>query len=249
MVLYIGENPIKPRSKSIQTSNRQPLGLTCMVCHRCHPRVRIQYFVAPSDGTMIYYYILYTCQTPVERSLAQEQTPDDDEDFDPQWFFSMRVIQDEAPLEEEGFEVVDIEGNTHNIHESEEPHVIHYLDDSIEATNTGIILDFNEEESSRILEEYRDTLHSNIPRLVQIYRTDHAIGRTSFSRFAQVCQTLDRIALNIRANNGTHPSAPHPSTEYDTGEPDIELPELIDISEGGRDATVEEIHHANQIIL
>src|SRR5882762_1770456 len=26
-VLYIGENPIKPRSKSTQTSNRQPLGL------------------------------------------------------------------------------------------------------------------------------------------------------------------------------------------------------------------------------
>src|SRR5882762_1843483 len=229
---------------------------------------------------MIYYYILYTCQTPVERSLAQEQTRDDDEDFDPQRFFSMRVIQDEAPLEDEGFEVVDIEGNTNNIHEPEEPHVIHYLNDSIEATNTGIILDFNEEESSRILEEYRDTLRSTIPcerceecipcerceecipcerceecipcerceecipcerceecipRIVQIYRTDRATGRTAFSRFAQVCQTFDSIASNIRANNGTHPSAPHPSTEHDIGEPDIELPELIDISERGRD--------------
>jgi hypothetical protein len=50
------------------------IGATCMVCHRCHPQVRIQYFVAPSDGTMIYYYILYTCQTPVKRSPAQEQT-------------------------------------------------------------------------------------------------------------------------------------------------------------------------------
>jgi len=57
----------------------------------------------------------------------------------------------------------------------------------------------------------------------------------------QVCQTLDRIASNIRANNGTHPSAPHPSTEYDISEPNIELPELIDISEGGRDATMEDI--------
>jgi hypothetical protein len=130
------------------------IGATCMVCHRCHPHVHIQYFVAPSDGTMIYYYILYTCQTPVECSLAQEQTQDDDEDFDPQRFFSMCVIQDDTPLKEKGFEVVDIEGNTHNIHEPEEPHIIHYLDDSIEVNNTGTILDFNEEESSHILEEY-----------------------------------------------------------------------------------------------
>jgi len=34
----------------------------------------------------------------------------------------MHVIRDDTPLEEDGFEVVDIEGNTHNIHEPEEPH-------------------------------------------------------------------------------------------------------------------------------
>jgi hypothetical protein len=45
----------------------------------------------------------------------------------------MCVIQDDTPLEEEGFEVVD----THNIHEPEEPHVIHYLDDSTKVNNTG----------------------------------------------------------------------------------------------------------------
>jgi hypothetical protein len=72
----------------------------------------------------------------------------------------MHVIQDDTPLKEQGFEVVDIEGNTHNIHEPEEPPIIHYLNDSIEVNNTGTILDFNEEESSRILEEYQDTLHS-----------------------------------------------------------------------------------------
>src|SRR5882762_5386220 len=83
--------------------------------------------------------------------------------------------------------------------------------------------------------------HANL-----LYR--RATGRTSFSRFAQVCQTLDRIASNIRANNGTHPSAPHPSTEYDTGEPNIKLPELIDISEGECDAMMEDIPHANGII-
>ena len=29
------------------------IGATCMVCNQCHPRVCIQYFVAPSDGTTI----------------------------------------------------------------------------------------------------------------------------------------------------------------------------------------------------
>src|SRR5882762_11669052 len=158
-IIYRRE-PDQTEEKIDSDLQQAAIGATCMVCHRCHPQVRIQYFVAPSDGTTIYYYILYTCQTPVERSLAQEQTQDNDEDFDPQWFFSMHVIQDDTPLEEEGFEVVDIEGNTHNIHELEEPPIIHYLDDSIEVNNTGTILDFNEEESSRILKEYRDTLHS-----------------------------------------------------------------------------------------
>jgi hypothetical protein len=168
----------------------------------------------------------------------------------------MCVIQDDTPIEEEGF-VVDIEGNTDNIHEPEEPHIIHYLDDSVEVNNTGIILDFNEEESSHILEEYWDTLRSNIPCeqceecipcLVQVYRTDWATGQTSFSRFAQVCQNLDRIATTIHANNGTHPSAPHSSTKYDTDESDIKLPELIDISEEECDATMDDIPQANGII-
>jgi len=41
------------------------IGATCMVCHRCHPRVRIQYFVAPSDGPR--YIIIY-------RTLARHQS-------------------------------------------------------------------------------------------------------------------------------------------------------------------------------
>jgi hypothetical protein len=90
----------------------------------------------------------------VKQSLAQEHTRDDDEDFDPQRFFSMHVIQDDTPHKEEGFKVVDNEGNTHNIHEPEKQHIIHYLDDSIEVNYTETTLDFNEEESSRILEEY-----------------------------------------------------------------------------------------------
>src|SRR5882762_10090249 len=160
----------------------------------------------------------------------------------------MRVIQDDTPLEEEGFEVVDNEGNTHNIHKPEEPHVIHYIDGSIEVNYTGTILDFNEEESSRSLEEYRNTLCSNIPceqckecipRLVQVHRTDRDTRRTSFLWFAQVCQNLDRIATNTRANNGTHPSTTPSSTVSEIDESDSKLLELINIPEEERDATME----------
>jgi hypothetical protein len=139
------------------------MGATCMVSHQRHPLVCPEYFMAPSDGTMIYYYILYTCQTLVEQDTASGQMSDDDEDFDPQRFFSMRIIQDDTHQEEEGSDVVDNEGNTHTIHEPEEPHIIHYLNDSIKVNTTRTILDFNEEESNHILEEHWDTLCSNIP--------------------------------------------------------------------------------------
>jgi hypothetical protein len=128
----------------------------------------------------MYYYILYTCQTPVERNMASGQVLDDAEDFDPQRFFSMRVIQDDGHREEGDFGFGDRSGNPLHTSEPEEPQVIHYLDDHIEVNYTGTILDFNEE-PNRILEEYRDTLRSDIPCerceecipcLVQVYRTD-----------------------------------------------------------------------------
>ena len=93
------------------------MGATCMVCHQCHPLVRLEYFVAPSDGTMIYYYILYTCQTPVERNMASGQVSDDAEDFDPQRFFSMRIIQDDGHREEEDSRVGDRNENPLHIPE------------------------------------------------------------------------------------------------------------------------------------
>ena len=49
-------------------------------------------------------------------------------------------------------------------------------------------------------------------------------------------------------NNDIHPSAPHSSTKSDTDESNIELLELIDISEEKCDAMMEDIPHANGII-
>ena len=95
-------------------------------------------------------------------------------------------------------------------------------------------MDFNEEESNRILEEYQDTLHSDIPCkrckecipcLIQVYRTDRTTRRT---QFAQVCQNLDRIAMNIHTNNGIPPLAPHSANESVADESNGEMPELID---------------------
>jgi hypothetical protein len=157
--------------------------------------------VAPSDGTTIYYYILYTCQTPVEWNMASGQVSDNAEDFDPQRSFSMRIIQDDGHQEEEeDSRVGDRIGNPLHIPELKEPQVIHYLNDHIKVNYTGNILDFNEEDSNCILEEYQGMLCSDIPckrceecipRLIQIYCTDCTTRRTVFSRFAQVCQNLD----------------------------------------------------------
>jgi hypothetical protein len=141
--------------------------------------------MAPSDRTTIYYFILYTCQTPVEWNMASGQVSDDTEDFDLQRFFSMRIIQDDGHQEEKDSRVRDRIGNPLHIPEPKGPQVIHYLNDHIEVNYTRTILDFNEEESNRILEEYRDTLRSDIPcerceecipRLIQVYHTDRTTG-------------------------------------------------------------------------
>jgi len=110
-------------------------------------------------------------------------------------------------------------------------------------------LDFNEEESNRILEEYWDTLRSDIPcerceecipRLIQVYHTDRTTGRTVFSWFTQVCQNLDRITMNIHINNGTTPSAPHSSNESVADEPDGEMPDLINTPDNDEGSTIME---------
>ena len=118
-------------------------------------------------------------------------------------------------------------------------------------------MDFNEEESNCILEEYQDTLRSDIPckrceecipHLVQIYRTDRTTGRTLRTWFAHVCQNLDRIAMNIRTNNGIHHLASHLSNESVADESDSEIPELIDTPDDEGIANMENIPQMNRII-
>jgi hypothetical protein len=116
--------------------------------------------MAPSDGTTIYYYILYTCQT---RNMASGQVSDNAEDFDPQRFFSMRIIQDDGHREEEDSGVGDRIGNPLHIPELEEPKVIHYLDDHIEVNYTGTIL---APHSSN--ESVADESDGEIPELIYI---------------------------------------------------------------------------------
>jgi len=189
--------------------------------------------------------------------MASGQVLDDAEDFDPLRFFLMRVIQDDGHQEEGDFGFGDRSGNPHHTSEPEEPQVMHYLDDHIEVNYTETILDFNKEESNRILEEYWDTLRSDIPcerceecipHLVQIYCTDRTTGRTVFSRFAHVCQNLDRIAMNICTNNGIHHSAPHSSNESVADESDSEIPELINTPDDEGIANMENIPQMNGII-
>jgi hypothetical protein len=152
--------------------------------------------------------------------------------------------------------VGDRDENLHHIPEPEEPQVIHYLDDHIKVNYTGTILDLNEEESNCILEEYWDTLRSDIPCerceecipcLIQVYRTDHTTRRTMFSWFAQVCKNHDRIVMNIRTNNDIPPSALHSSNESLADEFDGEMPELIDIPDDEGGATMENIPQTNGI--
>jgi hypothetical protein len=74
-----------------------------------------------------------------------------------------------------------------------EAQVIHYLDDHIKVNYTGTILDFNEEESNHILEEYRDTLHSNIPceRCKECIHTNILYGSHHWvNHFFTVCSGL-----------------------------------------------------------
>jgi len=121
-------------------------------------------------------------------------------------------------------------------------HIIIYPMTAIEVTNqTGIILDFNEEESKAVSGGYQG--HSAFQYSCELmqgmlflalsslsYRSCH--GRTSFFVFTQCAKIKsDRIATNVRANYGTPPIGTTSSTEYDTDESDIKTAELIDISE------------------
>jgi len=54
--------------------------------------------------------------------------------------------------------------------------------------------------------------------------------------------------MNICANNGIHPSAPHSSNKSGADESNAEMPELIDIPDEEHNTTMENIPQINGII-
>ena len=53
----------------------------CLICHRCHPITRMVQFNGQRNVDTTFYYMLYTCRTPVEQGRA-EQSADSNSDDD-----------------------------------------------------------------------------------------------------------------------------------------------------------------------
>ena len=62
----------------------------CYICHRCRPTVRQHKFTGNHSGEE-YFYLLWTCRTPVERSKAEGEIEDDEGTFDVSRFFANRI--------------------------------------------------------------------------------------------------------------------------------------------------------------
>jgi hypothetical protein len=59
----------------------------CFICRHCRPSVRQVIFVGHHSGEE-FFYLLWTCHTPVERTRAEEDIEDDESAFEVGRFFA-----------------------------------------------------------------------------------------------------------------------------------------------------------------
>jgi len=63
----------------------------CPICHTCKPTVRQHIFTGQQTGEA-FYYLLWTCRTPVEQQKAEEDIDLEESEFDVSRFFANRII-------------------------------------------------------------------------------------------------------------------------------------------------------------
>ena len=63
----------------------------CYICHQCRPSVQ-QYKFTGHHSREEFFYLLWTCRTPVEHSRAMEEINDEEGNFDPSRFFANRIV-------------------------------------------------------------------------------------------------------------------------------------------------------------
>ncbi|KIM85718.1 hypothetical protein PILCRDRAFT_5374 [Piloderma croceum F 1598] len=77
----------------------------CYICHQCRPTVRQVIFTGQHSGDE-YYYLLWTCHTPVERTRAEADIDDDESAFEISRFFANRIISESLDNNPENFVMV-----------------------------------------------------------------------------------------------------------------------------------------------
>jgi hypothetical protein len=201
----------------------------CWLCRRCNPRVRQEHFTG-QDGSE-YWYNVFICCTPVERSRAEEEISDDESDFDVRRFFAARTIlstQDESDQESDdsmpALVDIEIERDAPAAGYIDDPELIGMANIQI-PTSGNVDMIVNIPEGGFQCSECRECT----PRVVAVYRDD--FSGTRFHRFRTVC-TRHALIENQPVPNGIRQH----SDGSDNGSSDNEpLPELESISEEERE--------------
>jgi hypothetical protein len=94
----------------------------CYICHQCRPTVRQVIFVGQQSGDK-YFYLLWTCHTPVEQTRAEADTDDDESVFDVSWFFADQIISESSDNSPENFVMVNGNDSDEEGEESDEEEI------------------------------------------------------------------------------------------------------------------------------
>jgi hypothetical protein len=167
----------------------------CLMCHRCNPRMSIEYFTGQHDGQR-YWYPVYLCVHPVERWRAEEDIDANEGEFDASRFFAARLVHSPEPEPVEENPTSTSYSSASRTSGSSPP--FWYVDDPI-----GIITDPSTirvgetiilDDQARYLLSLRDRIgcdacHNCVPRVVAIYKgTEEG---TVLSHYRLACINLE----------------------------------------------------------
>ena len=205
-------NPNDPVDEEALANNRS---IQCLMCHRCHPKMSVEYFTGQHDGQR-YWYPVYLCLRAVERQRAEEDIDSDESVFDVSRFFAARITPPSGSMQE-----------------SSPPYW--YVDDPV-----GMIVNpstvrasetINGEDQVQYLLGLRDrircdTCHNCTPRVVAIYKGN--LNGTVLSHYRLTCVHLERYLadqclLGWEVDETSHDEGISTSSEDD-------MPELEEVS-------------------
>ncbi|KIM72473.1 hypothetical protein PILCRDRAFT_16101 [Piloderma croceum F 1598] len=94
----------------------------CYICHQCRPTVRQVIFTGQHSGDE-YFYLLWTCHTPVKRTRAEADIDDDESAFEISRFFANRIISESSDNNPENFVMVNGDDSDEEGEESDEEEI------------------------------------------------------------------------------------------------------------------------------